>query len=555
MIKPIKLSVLCTLALCVSACENITDTNYYNVEGIGFKESQNGAWGILDLETGKPIYIDEFRNQPSLVVNGFFWTKESSDTSIMNNYTLYKVDDNSPKYIADNLLGVGYFSDGLIPTVTKDSRIALLNKNGDVAFSLNPYNEKEITHCGLRYMSGFLSVKCDGLWGAINTKGEMIIKPELEYIGDFLGDRCVALKKIENNGFTEYKWCIIDSEGKTINDFDIDIESKYPNISDGIWMLKYCDGYYFVELKSGSVICTVTLDENIKSFNSKYYVSEKDGQMRVCNYDKERIVRGDYSNIVLFNDDMFYAQKSKDKGYWINTDGERIETLNGWNNMRYNLRANTRTVEIDGSKVLLSDKGEIISEEYNSIESASDRYNNFMLASDYFNAEEVLFKLLEPFNFKTGSCYDITLDMTTQEVSNKYSDNMNRTNSNNFNLSDNLTVFFNKSYKVARYVTKTREGYWGPETYQEQDGYEWTDATVLGIILKYTEFSDRSYRLREIFAEFCEHIQEQGFSHSGDYGEYDKRFENDKLRISIGLEYLDNRYHYPKMQIVLTKKD
>lgn len=536
--KLIQMSVASAIVLCASACGNLTGGDERNVEGIGFQETENGAWGILDVKTGKPIYVEEFRNKPSAVVNGFFWVEESPDTSMVKKYALYKVEGKSPKCVAEDLLGMGYYSEGLIPTVTQDSRITLLNEKGDDAFTLEPYNGKEITNCGLRYMSGLLIVKCDGKWGAVNTKGEMVIEPEWQLLDAFLSGRCVAQKKIEGDENTppEYKWCIIDKKGNIIKEFDCEEESflNYSKIYDGVWLHRNSDGQQFVDLKTGKVLCKVNKDVDVRRFNSKYYVSEEDGQMRVSNYEGERIVRGYYSDIVLFNDDKFYAQKSSGKGYWLNTEGERIGTLEDCDNLFFNHRANYGLVTVDGSVALLNDKGEIISEEYNSIGSASyHRGNDFTIMSDYFDADAELAKILEPFDFINGSYRDITLGMTAKEVAAKYSDKMN--GDYGFWLSDNIIVGFDDFCRTARYVTKTRDGYWGQETYQEQDGYEWTDAKVEQVCVFHAEPLGKDYRLKKIFTKFCEYIEKQGYRCSRTYDEYMKSFMRGNYIIHVRL--------------------
>lgn len=553
--KLIQMCVAGAIMLCASACGNLTGGDG-NVDYIGFKETTNGAWGILDIKTGKPIYMDEFRNKPSLVNDGVFWVEEGGESSRDKKYSLYKVEGKSPKCIAYGLLGAGYFSEGLIPTVSPDSRITLLNKKGEVEFTLDPYNGKEITSSNLRYSSGLLPVECDGQWGAVNTKGEMVIKPEYQYIGDFSSDRALALKQIEGDENTpsSWKYCIIDTKGKVIKSFDCDRDSGFPKIYDGVWLLQNRDDQRFVEMKTGKVLCKVNNDEDIWSFNSKYYVSKVDGQMRVSNYEKERIVRGDYSDIVLFNDEMFYAQKSKDKGYWLNLEGERIGTLDDWNYMFKHPSANIRIVNVDGNPVLLNEKGEIISDEYHTISYSLWTDNDYTLMSDYFNADEALAKMLEPLDLKNGTCNDLTFGMKASEVAAKYSNSMYRTYEESFRLSDNVKVYFDGYYKRPRYVTKVRDGYWGPVTYEEQDGYEWGDVSVSAFEVYHDESSNKSYRLKTMYAKFCEDIQNQGFSQTSSDGEYTKWFENDKYKIHAYLDRMEGGYAFPDINVKIYPK-
>ncbi len=540
--KLFQLCVVGVIMVCAPSCGNISGTDDVNVEGVGYRETQNGLWGILNPKTGKPIYEDEFNNKPSLVINGYFWVENAGESG---KYALYKVEENAPELIAGGLLGVGFFSDGLIPTVTRDSHITMLNGKGEVAFTLDSYKGKEITRSALIYSDGLLPVQCDEQWGAVDTNGEMVIEPIYTWISDFRSNRSIALKKMEseNNSAPTYKWVIIDTKGSIIKDLEcVYLENNPCKISDGVWLLYTNEDKRFVDLQTGEILCKVNSDEDIRCFNSKYYVSETDGQMRVKNYKKKRIVKGDYSDLALFSDDMFYAQKSENKGYWLNLEGERIGTLEDWNNMNYYDEYGIRTVYVDGSEVLLNEKGEIISDEYQSIDFQT---RSEPLYSDYFDADEELTNLLNP--LKSGGYNDVILGMTAIEVAEKYPNEMDASYSFYTQVCDNVNVIFDGYYKTARYVTKTRDGYWGKETYQEQDGYEFTDVRVSEIeISHYYVGSEYVYRLRDMFEKIDNHMKERGLR-LGVCGDDIKCFESDKYVIKVSIERLYDSVYFLRM--------
>lgn len=148
---------------------------------------------------------------------------------------------------------------------------------------------------------------------------------------------------------------------------------------------------------------------------------------------------------------------------------------------------------------------------------------------------------------KSGGYNDVTLGMTAREVADKYPNEMVASYSSYTKVCDNVKVMFDGYYKTARYVTKTRDGYWGKETYQEQDGYEFADVRVSEIeISHYYVGSEYLYRLRDMLEKIDNHMKERGLR-LGVCGDDIKCFESDKYVVKVSIERRYGFVYYLRM--------
>lgn len=122
---------------------------------------------------GSMLFSNKFPGRISASVNGFFTAEEGSGLSVYRAAAMpVKVDGLA------NLAYAGAMSHGLMPVTRKGARIELVDGEGTVRMELTSIGGKEIVKTSPYIVDGLLAVcSQDGLWGAMNTTGEMVLEP------------------------------------------------------------------------------------------------------------------------------------------------------------------------------------------------------------------------------------------------------------------------------------------------------------------------------------------------------------------------------------------
>ena len=320
------------IAVLFSSCSS----SDLEVQYFPFKEDASDKWGLINAE-GEILSEDEFEHRPSLVVNDYFFVEEKN-----GKITVYKATEDSPTEIIDGLHSAGYMSEGLIPVAKKDKRICYVNKEGEEQFTLDPISGNEITKVSSFFSDG-LAIICvakenketgypENKYGAINTKGEVVIDPEYDFLEPFKNGLAVALKNSDDD--SKNKYLILNTDGEEVGSYKAeDYEGRYNN---------YC----VFESKGNESIVDISdeckdlyalkKEQSVYGLSDNYIVfrDSESGKYGVKKYDDPEILfKGDFDGIAilkeggLFSDDTFFAGRDDNKGRYYNADGEIIEDI------------------------------------------------------------------------------------------------------------------------------------------------------------------------------------------------------------------------------------
>ncbi len=194
--------VLATICFIISACDsNDTLEPYEMVDGCVFKYGTYGAAYTLTNIDGTPAFAgmtledaqgNKFDGSRLYVnvsahpsVNGFFNIGEDG------NYLLGKVDDQLVVY--GPFEKAGHFFEDVVPVVAERGSITYITRQGEIAFHIEEVVGQRVMEV-TEYMGGLSAFSIPDkdtyrLWGAVNTKGEMVIAPKyhaLKYQGSGL---------------------------------------------------------------------------------------------------------------------------------------------------------------------------------------------------------------------------------------------------------------------------------------------------------------------------------------------------------------------------------
>lgn len=309
--KTLHILAAAAIAVTVASCSGKPELSYMPAKAEG-----DSNWGLVDAN-GEFLFTDEFSDRPSPVVNGYFFVEEG------NGYTVYKAEKN-PKQVGDlsGLKGCGFYNDGLMPVVHKGEHISFVDGSGKTKFTLENVDSVSVSAAMNMFVNGRCAIRTsDDKWGAIDTEGNVVVKPKYENPVLFVED--IALVKDAQSGESY----IIDRDGNTK-------ASVSSNISSGG---VFIDGYTIVQIEGpdsgeesrmaivkgdGELTKLPSAVKYVKTWNSKYIVFESsDYEYGILSVDGDIKVRAKYDNIELLANGKFIGNRDG-KYMYVSPDGD-----------------------------------------------------------------------------------------------------------------------------------------------------------------------------------------------------------------------------------------
>lgn len=309
--KTLHILAAAAIAVTVASCSGKPELSYMPAKAEG-----DSNWGLVDAN-GEFLFTDEFSDRPSPVVNGYFFVEEG------NGYTVYKAEKN-PKQVGDlsGLKGCGFYNDGLMPVVHRGEHISFVDGSGKTKFTLENVDSVSVSAAMNMFVNGRCAIRTsDEKWGAIDTEGNVVVKPKYENPVLFVED--IALVKDAQSGESY----IIDRDGNTK-------ASVSGNISSGG---VFIDGYTIVQIEGpdsgeesrmaivkgdGELTKLPSAVKYVKTWNSKYIVFESsDYEYGILSVDGDVKVRAKYDNIELLANGKFIGNRDG-KYMYVSPDGD-----------------------------------------------------------------------------------------------------------------------------------------------------------------------------------------------------------------------------------------
>lgn len=493
-----------------ASCGNESENK---VTHLPYQVEKDGRWGLIDIE-GNPLIEEEFKKEPSVVVNGMFCVKNSDGL-----YEFYTAEKDF-KQIGDEYLEVGYFSEGLAPVVKKDCRINYINMRGDVVFELTKYKDDPI-ESACSFENGIaLVITASGKQGCINTKGDFIIPPtysSIEYAGkdilritdeknkrgfiDYKGKVLVAPKYDYAHGFNENGYTLVELDGKEIiiNDKGKEILKLKEDMKIRSWadenLMVYSvnnESYGYVNLKGEKVI---KLPSNIKEptsfFNGYAIFSNNDGEYGVINKKGEIVIRAKYDNLKLYDDFILY--EDNDEWGFLDYSGEVIKRACYKKVAPFWEGYNSTFAEDDDEWILIDKRGEEIKKKdmpdiYNLYDFHGNGYSDWV-KSDYLDIDTEVKNIMSVLK-EGGNIDKMDFNMTPNTFENAYTNPLVDDNSMMHTLPSSkymnrgyFMAYFDGTVKTPNYERQWIDSRWGGYWDNVITGYSYNDnlkVTMLG---------------------------------------------------------------------------
>lgn len=294
------------------------------VEGIPVQTETDGRWGMIQ-PNGKMLFTDEFRSEPTMVVNGFFAVNET------DGYTLYKAGKRpEPLNKCVGLHSVGIFMEGVIPLAHKDCRIAIVDTDGKTKAFLEPVNGKEIISSDIMFSDGRLIFRTDeDKYGAVDKSGHLMVRPIYDRLTRFNNGVALAMRKSGDDD----RVYVIDKSGKELGRLKKGLQPVSNIFCDGL--IAVCDdnsSYGFVN-KKGEFTKMPRKVREIGEYTSKYFAfADDDGRWGVMDMDEEVMIRPRYEALAFLPGGKFLA-KDGDDFFILDKKGEKETTVSDYSEM------------------------------------------------------------------------------------------------------------------------------------------------------------------------------------------------------------------------------
>ena len=150
-----------------------SDVSKPKITHIPVQLKSEGNWSLVDVSTGKILFDGEFKNEPSVASEGVFTTTNKKGELFYNKI----VDEKKYEQVAGPFVSGNLIKSNIAIVCKEDSYPIAINSEGEELFSLEPRDGvvfKEVGQC----FDGKIKFKSDKeLWGFIDKKGDIIIKP------------------------------------------------------------------------------------------------------------------------------------------------------------------------------------------------------------------------------------------------------------------------------------------------------------------------------------------------------------------------------------------
>ncbi|GEM_PF-4456360 len=311
--------------MCSCGSSASSDGNFADVEMWPVRLGEVGPWSMITPD-GKIKYENELDNEPSPVINGMFSMKKGSV------YHLYKAKGDTPELIegCDNLIDVGYMSEGLIPVCRPDSRISMLDKDGKEKFTLEPVDGHEIIKCSDRFSDGLMAIQLDNdLKGYMDTEGKVVVTPAFYEAYPFAEGLAVVMEQAE--GSRDRQDFVIDKTGNKVISFGDEYKVNLNSRMFKCGMLNVYKKYDSALLdKEGKEVIVLGDHNKIIDYNDKYIIYENvRNECGLMNIKGETLVEAQYASLAFDGDDRFIAMVYAQNPHIviINDSGDEVESL------------------------------------------------------------------------------------------------------------------------------------------------------------------------------------------------------------------------------------
>lgn len=303
-----------------------SNTTTSDIEGIPFKSSEKGKWGMLRPD-GSILFEDEFKDMPTVARNGRFMVRNGNGL-----WEIFTATEN-PEKVGDEYVSIGDFYNGVAPAVRRNEQISLIDKDGNVIAVLDKSGSKSITRME-NFHYGYALFEADDAVGIVNTKGDILLEAK-KYckIYHVAPKRFLALdmKYMDEEDAQNYVYDVIDPVGEIQGRIRMSKYSGIAVLDDGyIGIEQTSDGdklYGIMNLEGEVIVKPTSKIQGLTGLHDgKYIFSDGEG-LGIRTINNEVLIRAKYDAIVWATDDLLWVNSlTEGRQSWslVDLEGKRV---------------------------------------------------------------------------------------------------------------------------------------------------------------------------------------------------------------------------------------
>lgn len=296
------------------------------------QNQKDGQWGMVTTD-GEVVFEDKFEKEPSLAFRDRFIVVNKDGL-----HEFYTV-ESTPRKIGTAYRYAMEFINEVTAVAEPDSVIKLIDTEGNVTLRLDKINGKDVERITDAKDDMFIFTDETESKGCINTKGEVLIPAEYEYLS-LLGNGYVLgqPKKLLSGGVQRSPYWIMNLKGEKLGEVDM---MKYDRVGYELIDGKYLAVNHYENEKpscglvgiDGSVkLPLTTAIAEIKDSRKDMFVFSNGEQFGLMNVEGKVLIPAKYKQLYFMSDDRLMAFGADDKGKIIDLEDNQI---GGYGNYSY----------------------------------------------------------------------------------------------------------------------------------------------------------------------------------------------------------------------------
>lgn len=462
--------ILGCIAMLLSCNSTKNKTEY-----VPFKSSSKAKWGMMSVD-GKVLFEEEFKDEPTVVINGMFLVKNGNDL-----WEVYKASE-KPEKVGDEYVDICPFTEDVTPAVKKDEKITLIDKTGAVKATLDKVKGKNIIRCS-GFKNGYASIMTeDNKVGLIDTKGNVVIEPKYDDLsindeGIIAAaninkeDKYLDLSFLSANGDVKLKLKV--GEGQKYSDIDLNHTT-----SERIAVCTKSDDekqWGFINYEKEVIMKPSSKVRRIVSMQGDMFTfRNEDNNYGLMNIQGEVLIRAKYDLLGFASDELLICQDDNEYEV-IDLNGEKV-TKDKYKSITRFLDDEHAFVRVDdNSWSIIDKKGEELKDLKVDIYDVGLYDGSSYVESDFVDYDAILADMM----FTKDGVMGYSINMTPQQIIKNYNEKIaENEDALPVDLESNARrdkVEMSKSYKGVELAMKLYysgymgEGVWyGPTTWTTQ---------------------------------------------------------------------------------------
>lgn len=328
-----KKNILLLTIVCLSLLScNHKRSSFDEVEYFPYQQNEGGKWGLISTD-GKVLFSEMFDNEPTMAINGRFMVKNMDGL-----WEIYSAEA-EPQKIGGEYLQAGMFYEDVAPVVEKGKPIQFINRDGKVKVTLEDIGDAPVTECK-QFSGGLAPIKVGGLWGAVDTKGNVVVEPLYTWLDIDETGKIVGLEeKYEKSGWDEKRFSILNIDGKNIGYINAKSIDELRYVQYGYRSLIHCIG-------DGVIVSVQTNGKNVDGllgingewlikpsekilkfheYRDGYFTYSNENGYGVAELDGDIVLQAEFKELYLSDGGLLLGKKTESEGYALyNIEGEKL---------------------------------------------------------------------------------------------------------------------------------------------------------------------------------------------------------------------------------------